>query len=39
MNLEKKTLISYIYNASNIKPFLKFSEKSNKFKISTGMGT
>ena len=35
----KKTLISYIYNASNKDPFLKFSVKSYKIKISTVTGT
>ena len=35
MNTEKKTLIPYIYNASNQGPFLKFSEKNYKFKIPT----
>ena len=35
----KKTLIPYIYNASNKDPFLKFSEKSDKFKIPPVMGT
>ena len=38
MNPEKKTLIPYIYNVSN-KYFLKFSEKSYKFKIPTVTGT
>ena len=32
---KKKTLIPYIYNASNEGPFLKFSEKNYKFKIPT----
>ena len=35
INPEKKTLIPYIYNASNKDPFLKFSEKSYEIKIST----
>ena len=35
----KKTLIPYIYNASNEGPFLKFSEKNYKFKISTVTGS
>ena len=39
MNPEKKTLIPYIYNASNQGPFLKFSEKSYKFKIPTVTGS
>ena len=38
MKPEKKTLIPYIYNASN-KDFLKFSEKSYKFKILAVKGT
>ena len=38
MNPEKKTLIPYIYNASNEGPFLKFSEKNYKFKIPTVNG-
>ena len=39
MNPEKKTLIPYIYNASNEGPFLKFSEKNYKFKIPTVTGS
>ena len=39
MNPEKKTLIPYIYNASNQGPFLKFSEKNYKFKIPTVTGS
>ena len=35
----KKTLIPYIYNASNQGPFLKFSEKNYKFKIPTVTGS
>ena len=35
----KKTLIPYIYNASNEGPFLKFSEKNYKFKIPTVTGS
>ena len=35
----KKTLIPYIYNASNKDPFLKFSEKSYRIKIYTVTGT
>ena len=36
---KKKTLIPYIYNASNQGPFLKFSEKNYKFKIPTVTGS
>ena len=39
MNPEKKTLIPYIYNASNQGPFLKLSEKNYKFKIPTVTGS
>ena len=39
MNPEKKTLIPYIYNASNQGPFLNFSEKDYKFKIPTVTGS
>ena len=39
MNPEKKTLIPYIYNASNQGPFQKFSEKNYKFKIPTVTGS
>ena len=35
----KKTLIPYIYNASNQGPFLKFSEKNYKFKIPPETGS
>ena len=35
----KKTLIPYIYNASNQGPFLNFSEKNYKFKIPTVTGS
>ena len=36
---KKKTLIPYMYNASNQGPFLKFSEKNYKFKIPTVTGS
>ena len=36
---KKKTLIPYIYNASNEGPFLKFSEKNYKSKIPTVTGS
>ena len=39
MNPEKKTLIPYIYNASNQGPFLNLSEKNYKFKIPTVTGS
>ena len=39
MNPEKKTLIPYIYNASNQGPFLNYSEKNYKFKIPTVTGS
>ena len=39
MNPVKKTLIPYIYNASSIDPFKKFSDKPFKFKIPKVTGT
>ena len=39
MNTEKKTLVPYIYNASNQGPFIKFSEKNYKFKFPTVTGS
>ena len=39
MNPEKKTLIPYIYNASNKDPSKKFPDKRYKLKIPTAMGT